>query len=142
MDRSSDRGQPGTLRPESWRESFVVKMMPEQDSGLAPIVGLDYRTWPDSLPAKLTDWLRRSSTEGQYLTAALGSFQKVRPILHHPGTWLQVQGMVVRRAHRIPGSVSKLQLDMVVSVALLVQDGGRQTPETVAGHAPFVAHAL
>jgi hypothetical protein len=31
-----DRGQPGTLQPESWRESFVVKMMPEQDSVLLP----------------------------------------------------------------------------------------------------------
>ena len=142
MDRLSDRGQPGTLRPEIWRESFVVKMMPEQGSGLAPIVGLDCRAWADSLPAELTDWLRRSSTEGQYLAAALGPFQKIRPVLHHPGPWLQVQGMVVRRAHCIPGSMSKLQFDMVMRVALLVQDGGRQTTETVPGHAPFVAHAL
>jgi hypothetical protein len=51
---------------------------------------LDCRTWPDSLPTELTDWLRRSSMEGQYLAAALGPFQKIRPFLHHPGAWLQI----------------------------------------------------
>ena len=103
---------------------------------------LDCRTWPDSLPTELTDWLRRSSMEGQYLAAALGPFQKIRPVLHHLGAWLQIEGVVVCSAHRIPGSVSKLQFDMVMRIALLVQDGRRQTTEAVAGHAPFVAHAL
>jgi hypothetical protein len=55
------------VRPENWSESFVGEMMLAQVSSLVPIVVLDYRIWPDSLSAELTDWLRRSSTEGQHL---------------------------------------------------------------------------
>ena len=105
-------------------------------------LSLDCMTWPDSLPTELSDWLRRSSTEGQNLAAALGPFQKVRPVLHHPGAWLQVEGVIVGGADCVAWSVGKLQLDMVMAVPLLVQDGGGQTTEAVAGHAPFVAHAL
>ncbi len=92
--------------------------------------------------AEMTEWLCRSSTEGQHLAPALGALQKVRPVLHHPGAWLQIEGVVVSRAHCIPGSMGKLQLDMVMRVTLLVQDGGRQPAKAVAGHAAFVAHAL
>src|ERR1035438_10452954 len=110
--------------------------------GLGTHPGLDCRACPDSLLAELTGYLCRSSTERQHLAAALCPFQKVCPFLHHPGAWLQVQGMVVRSAHCIPGSVSKLQLDMVMRVSLLMQDGRRQTTEAVAGHSAFVPHPL
>ena len=51
MDCLPDRGQPGTLRPESWRESFVVKMMPEVDSDLHTHLELHCTASPDSLSA-------------------------------------------------------------------------------------------
>ena len=90
MDCLPDRGKPGTLHPESWSESFVGEMTSGAGFGIGIYLRLDCRTWPDSLPTELTDWLRRSSMEGQYLAAALGAFQKIRPFLHHPGAWLQI----------------------------------------------------
>jgi len=117
-------------------------MMSELDSGLHTHLELHSTECSDFLPTELTDWISRSSTEGQHLATSLCALQKIRPVLHHLGAWLQIESMVVRRAYRISGSVSKLQFDMLMRVALLVQDGGRQTTEAVAGHAAFVAHAL
>jgi len=37
--------------------------------------------------------------------------------------------MVISGAHCIPGSVGKLQFDMLMRVTLLMQDGGSQTTE-------------
>ena len=64
-------------------------------------LGLDCRAWPDSLPAELTEWLCRCSTEGQHLAAALCPLQKVGPVLHHLGAWLQVESVVVGGAHGV-----------------------------------------
>jgi hypothetical protein len=46
--------------------------------------------------------------EREHPPAALCAFQKVRPILHHLGTRLQIQGMVIGCADGIAGSVGKL----------------------------------
>src|ERR1035438_7400982 len=108
--------------------------------GLGTHPGLDCRACPDSLLAELTGYLCRSSTERQHLAAALCPFQKVCPFLHHPGAWLQIKGVIVGSADCITWSVGKLQLDIVVAVPLLVQDGGSQTTEAMPCHAAFVAH--
>ena len=100
--------------------------------GIGTHPGLDCRAWPDSLPAELTEWLCRSSAKRQHLAASLGALQKICPVLHHLGPWLQIEGVVVGGADGIPGSVSKLQLDMVMAVSLLVKDSGRQPTESVA----------
>ena len=87
-----------------WRESVVVKMRPGVGFRLGIRLGLDCRAWPDSLPAELTEWLCRCSSEGQHFASALGALQKIGPVLHHLGAWLQVESVVVRRAHRVPGA--------------------------------------
>lgn len=37
-------------------------------------------------PGEGPNLLRRSSSEGQHLPSALGAFQEISPVLHHPCT--------------------------------------------------------
>jgi hypothetical protein len=60
------------------------------------------------------------------LSAAQSLLQKIRPILHHFGAPLKIQGMVISRAHGIARRACKLQFDVFMPIALFVQDGGRQ----------------
>ena len=55
----------------------------------------------DFLPSEALDHLCHIPTEGQYLAPSLGVLQKVRPILHHFGARLQVEGVIVRGAHGV-----------------------------------------
>ena len=49
--------------------------------------------------------------------------------------------MVVRRAHLVALLVRQLQFDMSVVKAHFVEQCGGDAPESVPGHAVFVAHA-
>jgi len=123
VDCPPDRGQPGNQGTTNWRESVVVKIRHGGGFRLRVRLGLDCRAWPDSLPAELTEWLCRCSTEGQHLTSALRPLQKVGPVLHHLGAGLQVEGVIVGGAHGVAWRVGELQLNMLVVVSLLVKDG-------------------
>jgi hypothetical protein len=50
--------------------------------------------------------------------------------------------MVVCGADGIARRVGKLQFNVLVRVALLVQDRGSESPETMSGHPALVSHAL
>src|ERR1039458_6080792 len=89
-----------------------------------------------------SEGLCRSSTEGQHLASALCVLQEVRPILHHLGSWPQVESVVVCGAHGITGSVCKLQFNMLVRVPLLMEDRRGQTTKAMSGHAALVVHAF
>jgi hypothetical protein len=89
-----------------------------------------------------TRWVRSSSTEMQHLASALGALQKVRPVLHHPGAWLQIECVIVGRTHLVAGRVGKLQLDVFMIVTLLVKNGRSKAAESVASHAALVSHPL
>ena len=52
----------------------------------------------------------------------------------------QIEGVVVGRAHGVTGRMSKLKLDVLMVVALLMQDGGCHPSKTMAGHTAFVSH--
>jgi hypothetical protein len=78
----------------------------------------------------------------QHLAAALRLLQEVGPILHHLGAWLQIERMVVGGADGVARRVGKLQLDVVVVVALFMQNRGCKSTEAVAGHAALVSHPL
>jgi len=107
-------------------EFFVVKMISGANFRLVTHLKLLCSAWPGFLLTEWNERLCRCGTEGQHPASALSALQKARPILHHPGARLQIEGMIAGRAHRIPGPMCKLQFDMVMRVTLLVQDGGRQ----------------
>src|ERR1017187_9474584 len=58
--------------------------------------------------------------EWNYLPAAQCGLQKICPILHHFGARLQVEGMVIGRAHGVAWGVGKLQFDVLMPIALFV----------------------
>lgn len=78
----------------------------------------------------------------QNFAAAPRLLQKIRPVLHHPRARLRIECMVVGGTDLIAWSMGQLNLNVVVVIALLVQDGGRQATETMSGHTTFVAHPL
>src|SRR5271157_50016 len=86
--------------------------------------------------------LCRRAAKRQYLAAALALLQIIGPFLHHLRPWLQVERVVVGRADGIARRVGKLQLDVFVVEALLMQDRGGEPTEAMAGHAALVSHAL
>jgi len=74
--------------------------------------------------------------------SALGALQEVRPVLHHPGAGLQVEGVIVGSEDGISLSVGKLQFNVLMRIALLMQNGGGKSPEAVAGHPALESHPL
>ena len=66
--------------------------------------------------------LCRRAAKGQDLASALRALQEVGPILHHLGAWLQIEGVIIGGAHGVTWRVGKLQFDVVMVIALLVQD--------------------
>src|ERR1035437_3298922 len=87
-------------------------------------------------------FLCRRAANWQHLAAPLGTFQEIGPILHHIGPWFKVERMIVSSGHGITRRVGKLQLDVIVVIALLVQDRQSQASEAVASHAALVTHPL
>jgi hypothetical protein len=53
VDCPPNRSQPGNPRPENWLESYVIQMTSGRDFGLTTTQV--WKTWPDFLPAKLTE---------------------------------------------------------------------------------------
>jgi hypothetical protein len=70
--------------------------------------------------------LRRSPPKRKNCSTALRPLQKIGPVLHHLGAWLQVKGMIIGRAYCVARSMGKLQFNVFMPMALFVQDGGRQ----------------
>src|SRR5690242_16336649 len=70
----------------------------------------------------------------------LTTFQKVRPVLHHLRPGLQMQCVIVGCTDRIPWGMSKLKFDVIVSIALLMQNCGGESTEPMACHPALVAH--
>src|SRR5665213_4628725 len=96
-------------------------------------------TIPGESPAnrkRSWEWSRGRATEAKHLAATLGLLQIIGPVLHHLGARLQVQRMVVGRADSIARRVGKLQLDMLMRVPLLMQNGRCQDSEAMARHLP------
>ena len=63
-------------------------------------------------------------------------------MLHHLGAWLKVESVIVSGAYCVTWRVGKLQLDMLVWPALLMQDRAGEPPKAVAGHYAAVAHTF
>lgn len=57
----------------------------------------------------------------EQLSAAQRLLQIVRPILHHFGTRLQIEGMIVGRTHGIARRVGELQFDVFMPIASLMK---------------------
>ena len=71
-------------------------------------------------------WLKflgSSIWERQHLSPTLRVLQEVGPILHHLCASFQMKGVVVGGAYGIPRGMGKLQLNMLVRVLFLVQNG-------------------
>ena len=66
----------------------------------------------------------------------------IPPPLHHLPAFRETLRVVVAGADLIALAMSKLAFDNVMAEAVLVQDGARRRPETVAGGAGMVAHAI
>ena len=88
-------------------------------------------------------------SERQYLCSALSPLQKVCPMLHHLRAWFQVECMVIGGTDSVARRVGEMQLDVVMVVALLVEDplshfqtinggeGGIRTPDSLATMSDF-----
>ena len=68
--------------------------------------------------------------------------QMIRPRLHHLRTRFEIQRMVISRARIVPLLMCKLQLDVVMLPALLMQDRRRDAPKAVPSHPSAIAHPV
>lgn len=70
----------------------------------------------------------------------LQEIQPVGPVLHHPAPWLNVLGMVVRRADLVGIGMGQLGIHPDLGIANLVERSRQRATDAMAGQLVFVAH--
>src|SRR3546814_4519770 len=89
---------------------------------------------------RISDW--SSDVCSSDLRAPASGIEIVGPGLHHLGTVLEIQRMVVCGTGFVLLLMRQLQFDVVMVPALLMQDGRGHTTKAVSRHAAAVAHSV